>query len=122
MDLRIAIALLIFSLSLNSIGQLAGIGEFENRVDINEVREDLDFEFPEPDINTTDDNFAQAIQESTTTVSEFFNELFSVFEGLIGLLQLAIPTITGVAWFDLLVWLPMLFAVSLGILNWLRGK
>ena len=121
MDLRIAIALLVFSLSLNAIGQFAGIGEFERDVDINEVRDDLDFSLPEINV-PADAGFGETISATVDAFSSFFNELFSLFSGLIGILRLAIPTITGVAWFDLLVWLPMLFAVSLGILNWVRGK
>lgn len=123
MDLRVALAFIMFSVSLNLIGAWAGVGDFDRDVDINNVRDDLDFEFPEFTSDCTQDCGAfEGITAFANGFGEIFNEAVNVVSGIFGIMKLAIPTITGVAWFDLLVWLPMSFGILLGIANWLRGK
>jgi hypothetical protein len=121
MDIRVALAFIIFSVSLNLLGAWAGIGEFDRSVDINEVRNDLDFDLPEF-TSDSDDSTWEALQTAVSGFAGVFNQGADLISGIIGILKLAIPTVTGVAWFDLLVWLPMSFGVLLGIANWLRGK
>lgn len=121
MDLRVALAFIVFSLSLNLLGAWAGVGDFQKGVDLDQVRDDLDFtipQFSDPNDNST----LEAIGTAAGGFGETFTQGANVFKGIVGILKLAIPTITGVAWFDLLVWLPMAFGVLLGIGNWLRGK
>lgn len=121
MDMRVAIALVVFSLSLNLIGAWAGVGEFERDVNINQIQDDLNFEVPSY-TDSNDSSTFEAVATFAGGLGETFSQGGDALSAVIGLLKLAIPTITGVAWFDLLVWMPMSFAVLLGIANWLRGK
>jgi len=121
MDLRVALAFIMFSVTLNLIGAWAGVGDFDRDVDINEVRDDLDFEIPEF-ANDEDEGTLEGIQTAASGFAGIFNQGANIISGVIGIMKLAIPTITGVAWFDLLVWMPMSFGILLGIANWLRGK
>lgn len=122
MDIRVALAFLVFSLSMNLVGIWAGIDTFDNRVDLDEVQNDLQFESPDFTYNGTNGDTFDAINAAVSGFGELFSEALESFLAVLSLLKLAIPPITEVFWFNFLVWLPIGFGILLGLANWARGK
>lgn len=113
MDLKVAVSIFIFSITLSLIGQTAGIGEIERDIGVTDIIDDV--EMP---------SFEESFQDDTgffEGVANLFNETFSLFADVLTIFRLMIPPLTGVAWFDLIVWGGISFSILLGSVHILRG-
>lgn len=123
MDLRIFMGIVVFSLSMNLIGGAFGVGDLEQKTNIDTVRNGTELS----DISfssscTSDCTTFEAVNNLSNGLGDVWSFITDKFNVIWSFLQLAIPSSTGVLWFDALIFGPIVFALGLGALNYARGK
>lgn len=123
MDLRIFLGIIIFTFSMNLVGGYFGIGDLDQQTDINDIRNgtklsDISFS----SACTSDCSTFDAVNNLSGGIGDVWDFITDKFNAIWTLLQLAIPSSTGVVWFDTLIYAPIVFALGIGALNYARGK